>query len=144
MIHVTACTAGYTVSGTVTTPANTPNIFVCIGDTANGIPKYNCGAFTNSSGAYSISFPKSLAGQTKLIIAMDILGGVTPNYISNPVQNITVTGDVSSENLAMQSALPDTTAIYGTLTNDLNAPITGSVFVLCSRCPDWQSKCPCF
>lgn len=124
----------YCIYGKVTEPANTPNLFVCIGDSLSlfgalsglgDMGKYHCGDFTDSSGAYSISVPEKFSNDN-FLIAVDILG-ITQNLIGQ--DSSIIISDTIQKDIAMQSITSDTdtTVLWGTVKNDLGNTVSEEV-----------------
>ncbi|MDD5530800.1 MAG: T9SS type A sorting domain-containing protein [bacterium] len=118
--------SSYSISGMVTTPANTPNIFVGIIDSVYD-EQVLYGTFTDSSGAYSIVLPDVFKDSMITISAMDMLGIVGHNYISNnqndPMAHFQITGTTIGKNLALTLLSNDTTFVSGTIKDDAGNPL---------------------
>jgi len=121
-IQVNPISSSCSISGTITTPANTPNIFIGIMDTIYD-EEVLYGAFTNSSGAYSIVLPAVFKDSTVTMSSMDLAGIVGRNYISNQIIPFEVTGVMTGKDLALTNLTNDTTFVSGTVKDDASNPI---------------------
>lgn len=133
-IQVDPVVSSLSVSGKVTTPANTPNILaivICGGtifspDTGNNI-EYLYGDFTDSTGAYSIYLPEVLRDTNLTILAEDMVGAVPPHYMSSNLASIQVS-EAETTNLDMfDVSTVDSTIVYGALRDDAGNTITDPV-----------------
>ncbi|MDD5530799.1 MAG: T9SS type A sorting domain-containing protein [bacterium] len=128
-ITVNPISSPYSISGTVTTPDSTQNIFVGIIDTIYE-EEVLYGAFTNSSGAYSIVLPEVFKDSTIAMSALDMVGAVSRNYISNAIVPFTVTGAMTGKDLALTLLSNDTTFVSGTIKDDAGTPIPDTIQVI--------------
>lgn len=115
------------ISGKLTTPANQPNILVCLIDIIDMATlkfEYKYGDFTDDTGGYFIGVPEEEANRWWNIAAIDP-AILVPSYGSNdPVDDsIYVSGSVTKD-LAMKSSLSDSSVVYGTLIDNTGSPIT--------------------
>jgi hypothetical protein len=126
-LTVDSVSSSYSVSGTLTTPANQADILVClieVVDLVNSKYEFKYGDFTDNTGAYFIGLPSNCANMWWKIVALDP-AGIIPQYGSNnfDAESVFVAGHTAKD-IAMRSCLPESTVVYGVLKDDAGAPIT--------------------
>jgi hypothetical protein len=105
-ITVKSIESSYSVSGKVTTPANTKGIYVCLFRITNYDPlqyEFSYGDFTDEGGNYKIGVTEKEANIQWNIAIMDI-GEIASDYWSNNLQTDTITiNGAKTKDVAMET-----------------------------------------